>query len=263
MANEIRKTSIGMQAVAAGPLLGDEPSRHAPKSGSEHAIGMLVTLGIHGGLVAIIVIMNIVEHNRPKLAEPPPQAIEAGLAIKRQKTEKKSNMPQKDLAPKVKPPDPMGIAHNPDAVPPPDKKKKDQPPPDATDSKSVFEKYRRMDTGETQQSENEGSEYGTLERAKGDPYVGELIGRMTSDFVVPTVVTDQSLETWGCVKLDENGKIADRAIDPEKKSKSHAFNSAVEDALKRATDMEKPVPNYLKAMLVGKFVCATYTSKRE
>ena len=53
------------------------------------------------------------------------------------------------------------------------------------------------------------------------------------------------------------------AIDPEHKSRNHAFNSAVERRLDQTTDMDKPVPDKLKPMLVGKFVCATYTSKRE
>jgi hypothetical protein len=124
-----------------------------------------------------------------------------------------------------------------------------------------------MDTRADEQVEvqgsDDGSEYGTLERAKGDPYIGELIGRMTTEFVVPTVVSDRKLNTWGCVKLDADGKISDRALDPEHKSRSHAFNSAVEARLKLTTDMEQPVPERLKKMLVGKFVCATYTSSLE
>jgi hypothetical protein len=278
MANEIRKTAMGMQAVGVGPLAAydeDRAFRRAPARGA-HAIGLGVTIALHAAVGIVVVVMNAHEQNRvAKIEEPPYQAIEAGLAIKKKSTSgQKSKLPQKELTQKVAPPEAPKIASNPDVVPSTEKKdKKPPPPPDAVDPKSVFDKYRKMDTGQTagdkstdesnEEGSDDGSEFGTLERQKGDPYVGELIGRMITDFVVPSVVSDQNLKTWGCVKLDESGKIVDRAIDPEHKSRNHAFNSAVEERLKLTTDMDKPVPNYLKAMLVGKFVCATYTSRTE
>ncbi len=106
-----------------------------------------------------------------------------------------------------------------------------------------------------------GSEFGTLEDDKGDPYVGELIGRMTTDFGVQSMVTTKGLETWGCVRIDGSGHIIDRSIDPEHKSRSYPFNSAVEERLRIATDMDKPVPAHLKKMLIGKFVCATFRNE--
>lgn len=279
MANEIRNTSRGMKAVGEGPPPGGLPRGELRKDNQNaHAIGAAVTLGLHLLIVGAVFAMNAIDssHVDERAKEEPFQAIEAGLAIKKKSQEgKKSALPQKDVAAKVKPPEAPGIAKNPDVVPPVEKKpekKNDYVPPTDTDAKSVFDKYRHVDTGatagtdksdENKQGDDNGSEYGTLEKAKGDPYVGELIGRMTKDFAVPTVVSDTTLKTWGCVKLDESGKIVDRTMDPEHKSRSHAFNSAVDEALKQATDMDKPVPNNLKKMLVGKFVCATYTSQRE
>jgi hypothetical protein len=282
MTQENRKTSLGMQAVGRGLPMHDLPLEASGElargnARGAHVTGVLVTLLLHVGIFGSVVTMNECDrsHVAAHPAEEPYQAIEAGLAIKRKAQEgKKSALPQKDVAAKVKPPDAPGITKNADAVPKedPKKKKPDPAPADATDAKSVFDKYRHVDTGATQggekqdvnqQGADDGSEYGTLDRAKGDPYVGELIGRMTTDFVVPTVVTAQDLVTWGCVKLDESGKITDRVIDPEKKSRSHAFNSAVEERLKLTTDMDKPVPSHLQKMLVGKFVCATYTSRTE
>ncbi len=275
MANHIRKTSLGMQAMGAMPH--DLPRGEVrARDGRVHALGAAVTLTLHLLIVGAIVFMNEIDRGHvARQQEPAPQAIEAGLAFKKKAQEgKKSALPQKELAAKVKPPDAPGVAKNAEQIPPEKKpeKKNEYVPPDATDSKSVFDKYRRVDTGATaggehqdtnQQGDENGSEFGTRLDAKGDPYIGELIGRMTKDFQVPTVVSDQSLQAWGCVKLDENGKITDRAMDPEHKSRSHAFNSAVEEQLKQATDMDKPVPNNLKKMLVGKFVCATYTSRTE
>jgi hypothetical protein len=279
MANEIRKTSLGMQRVGAQPIRGADLPRGEMRRGSDgraHVWGLGVTLFLHIGIAAAIIFMNEIDRSHvQKQKEEPYTAIEAGLAIK-QKSQagKKTPLPQKDVAAKVKPPDAPTVSKNAEAVPKEDKKEKKPEPAPAqdTDAKSIFDKYRRVDTGATQggdkQDQNQigdpnGSEFGTLERAKGDPYVGELIGRMTTDFVVPSVVADQGLTTFGCVKLDADGKITDRAIDPDHKSRSHAFNSAVEERLKLTTDMEKPVPSHLKKMLVGKFVCATYTSRTE
>jgi hypothetical protein len=275
MANQIRKTSLGVQAIGAMPH--DLPRGEVrARDGRVHALGAAVTVTLHLVIVGAIVFMNEIDRGHgEKRQEPAPQAIEAGLAIKKKAQEgKKSALPQKELAAKVKPPDAPGVAKNAEAVPPEKKpeKKNDYVPPDATDAKSVFDKYRHVDTGATaggehqdtnQAGDENGSEFGTLEKAKGDPYVAELIGRMTKDFVVPTLVSDTTLKTWGCVKLDDSGKIVDREIDKEHKSRSHAFNSAVEERLKESTDMDKPVPSHLKHLLVEQGACATYTSQRE
>src|SRR5262245_12869188 len=274
MANEIRKTSLGMQAVGAGPLRPYESISDLRSDRRAHVWGLTTTIALHVGIGVRVAVMTYVERTRTTRHEEPFQAIEAGLAFRKKAAPgPKSKLPQQDVQQKVAPPDAPKISKNPDAVPTQKDEKKEIPPPEAVDSKSVFNKYRRMDTGTTagdksteeknQVGADDGSEFGTLDKAKGDPYIGELIGRMVTDFVVPSVVSDQTLSTWGCVKLDADGKIVDRALDPEHKSRSHAFNSAVEERLKRTTDMDKPVPNYLKAMLVGKFVCATYTSKLE
>jgi hypothetical protein len=267
MADQIRKTSLGMQAVAAAPLEAIDDDRRGPTRGNGlmHALGVLVTVSLHAGVLALVAFMNEWQSANTKIDEAPFQAIEAGLAIKKKSTSApKSKMPQKEPAPVVKPPDAPKVATDADAVPKPKEKDKKR---EVEQAQSVFDKYRQMDTTANEEVEelgaDDGSEFGTLERAKGDPYVGELIGRMTTEFVVPSVVSDPSLVTWGCVKLDADGKIQDRALDPEHKSRSHAFNSAVEARLQRTTDMDKPVPNYLKAMLVGKFVCATYSSRME
>jgi hypothetical protein len=274
MANQVRKTSLGMQALGGGTPV-DLPRGELRRGDRRaHATGMTLTVVLHAAIAATIFVMNEIDrgHGEKRIEEP--QAIEAGLAIRKKSQEgKKSALPQKDVAAKVKPPDAPGIAHNAEQIPQPKPdKKKDYVPPEAADPKSVFDKYRRVDTGATAggqhddvntQGDENGSEYGTLEKAKGDPYIGELIGRMTKDFVVPTLVSDTTLKTWGCVKLDENGKIVFREIDKDHKSRSHAFNSAVEERLKETTDMDKPVPPNLKHLLVEQGACATYTSLRE
>lgn len=237
--------------------------------------GIAMTVGLHIVVGVGVAVAGYFDGKstvrKATLAEEQYQTIEAGLAIKKKSTGKKSSLPQKDVAPKVKQPDAPGVVTNADAPPDPNKKKDDEyTPPDKQDPSSVFDKFRNVDTGEqasadttAKDSENvegaaDGHEFGTLDKAKGDPYVGELIGRMTKDFTVPSVVTETGLETWGCVKLEASGKMDEWKIDPDHKSRSHAFNSAVEDRLKQTTDMEQPVPDHLKPLLVEQYACVKF-----
>src|SRR5215468_1724063 len=156
MANEIRKTSLGMQAVGAQPIRGFDLPRGEMRRGSDRRAqvwGMGVTLFLHVAIAGAIFFMNEIDRSHvEKQKEEPYTAIEAGLAIK-QKSQagKKSALPQKDLAAKVKPPDAPTVSKNADAVPKEDKKEKkpDPAPAQDTDAKSVFDKYRRVDTGDT------------------------------------------------------------------------------------------------------------------
>jgi hypothetical protein len=239
--------------------------------------GVVFTFLIHGGVLGGCAIMQHfdglhADRRASTLEQEKVTTIEAGLAIKKKSASgKKSKLPQKDVAAKVKPPDAPGVAMDPNATPSSTKKKDNEYiPPDKQDPNSVFDKFRNVDTGEAGaiaeaggdnenvQGAEDGSEFGILDKAKGDPYVGELIGRVMKDFTVPSVVTEEGLETWGCVRLKEDGKIDEWKIDPDHKSKSHAFNSAVEDKLKNTTDMEQPVPDHLKSLLVEQFACVRF-----
>ena len=227
-------------------------------------LGFIVTAIVHGGVIAAVVVMGFIDSSRAdkraKLGDEQYEAIEAGLARRSKTAKTKSKLPQKDMTQKVKP-DVEGVSMNPDKEP---GKKEDKPKatPDLVDPSSTFDKFRSGQTPGDPVDENvtgsdEGSEWGTLDSMKGDPYVGELVGRMTTnpDLMVPSVVpTGENLETWGCVKLDKSGKIADREIPDEHKSKNRAFNRAVEERLKATTDMDKEAP----AKLVGRWLCVPY-----
>ena len=262
-----RKTAYGMKAYT--PIADAAPRRRTTTP--SHVFGFIVTVGIHILIFGGVYVMHLADTDliNRRAKEEPVHAIEAGLAIKQKAAEKKSALPSKEVTEKVKPPDAPTVSKDAEAVPEDKPKKKpDYVPKDAQDKKSVFDKYRNLDTGSltsktpghadsNQGGSEDGSEFGLLERAKGDPYVGELIGRMTVDFVVPTVVTAK-VAAWGCVKLDEGGKIAERFVDPQHKSRSAAFNSAVEERLRRTSDMDKPVPNHLKELLVRQGACVIF-----
>jgi hypothetical protein len=266
----VRKTAYGMKAFA--PVA--ETARAPRSAGASHVVGVLVTIGIHVMIFGGVYFMHLADTDliKRRAQEEPVQAIEAGLAIKQKAAAKKAPLPSKEVTEKVKPPDAPTISKNAEAVPDEKPKKKpDYVPKEAQDKKSVFDRYRNLDTGSltsktpghtdsNQVGAEDGSEFGLLERAKGDPYVGELIGRMSVDFVVPTVVTAK-VAAWGCVKLDDSGKIAERLVDPQHKSRSAAFNSAVEERLRRTSDMDKPVPTHLKELLVRQGACVIFKNE--
>jgi hypothetical protein len=201
--------------------------------------------------------------------------IEAGLAIRSKSAAgRKTKQPQKDTHQAVKPTD-LAVSNDPDAASKPkDKKPKDQP--EDIDPSAAMQHARQLgektdqstqtstDPGAEDQSTKgrpDGSDFGRLEDQKGDPYVGELIGRMTvnPELEVPaTVPQEGKLETWGCVKLSADGKIADAFLDPDHKSGNAAFNSAVLRRVKATTDMERAVPGTLKQMLVEEGACFPY-----
>ena len=235
-----------------------------------HVGGIIVTVLLHVGVIGggwALGSMDSSHEERAKLDQP--IAIEAGLARRAKKGGKKSKLVSKDLAPAVKPDAEKvafdGAKKTPTA--PPDPKKKDQPTPEEVDPAATFEKFRQAGargeaTGEggtddgNQTGASDGSEWGTLDSMKGDPYVGELVGRMTTnpDLTVPSIVPAGGLETWGCVKLNAAGKIVDRELPEEHRSANKSFNRAVEERLKQTSDMEQPVPKHL----VGRWLCVPY-----
>lgn len=242
-----------------------------------HVVAGVVAVAMHAGLAGGVWGMNWLDRahveRRARLADASHVTIEAGLAIKSKTAEgKKSSLPSKDVAPKVRPPDVRGVASDPEAAPSPNNQDTPIVPPSMVDPRSVFDKYRNLDTtgesttgaagGDDQNvaGSPDGSEWGTVDDAKGDPYVGELVGRMTTnpELMVPTVVTDSGLETLGCVRLDPDGRISERSIDKENKSRNATFNRAVEERLKATTDMDEPVPAHLHDLLVKRGICVPY-----
>lgn len=232
----------------------------------------MVTVLLHGAVLGgawALTKMDDAHAERTKLDEP--IAIEAGLARRAKKGGKKSNLPQKDLAPAVKPDAEKvavdGAKAKDPGQPPDPKKDKEKPSPADVDPNATFEKFRnaaaRGETAggggaddSTQTGADDGSEWGTLDSMKGDPYVGELVGRMTTnpELTVPSIVQGGNLETWGCVKLNADGKIVDRELPDEHRSADRSFNRAVEERLKQTTDMDQPAPKHL----VGRWLCVPY-----
>jgi hypothetical protein len=241
-----------------------------------HVLGLVVTVGLHLAVILIFYGAALFDSNRAarRTDENKLVPIEAGLAVRaKNKSGKKTRQPQKQFEQKVAPPDAMKIAADADVKPVDDAKKPEQPPrPEDVDFDAIARKHREGSTGqEVPASENpggddetkagrvDGSDYGTLDQAKGDPYLGELVGRMTEHFEVPSTVEEgKGLRTFGCVKLNPDGSIAEAFLDPDGKSGNAAFNSAVLRSVKEASGMEQPVPAHLKQMLVEQGACATF-----
>lgn len=190
------------------------------------------------------------------------ETIEAALAFKEVKNE--SKQPQKQKKRKFRPKKADKLSR--DAEKTPEQKEEDEPltpDPDEIDPESILDKNRKQDddlssTGVEEvptEGAADGSEWGTEADAHGDPYVGELKGRIYDVWKVPTLETGSG-HALGCVRLEEDGTIALREL--KERSENSNLNRSVELALKESTDMEKPVPDHLKDLLTVKGICFNF-----
>jgi hypothetical protein len=251
-------------------------------------VGIVLAIAVHGLVLGGVVLGHSVDaqHTDKRTRSiDEKNKIEAGLARRADVAAgPKSKLPQKPSGNKVKPPDAHGVATDPNRVTDPKAAKDDSyVPPEKIDFNSIASKARGTDTseGDTEPTgggsgqtnvtgQPDGSEFGTLDVAKGDPYIGELVGRISVDFTAPGTIDaelrpGEKLETWACVRLDLDGNIVDRKLDPEHKSRIAAFNSAVNDRL-RADSLRKmsgPVPTdpsrNLVKLLVERYACVVFS----
>jgi TonB C terminal len=250
--------------------------------------GIVVTVLLHAALVTVTI--SNLGNDSSAAADPSKNfqeavAIEAALAFKevkpqsrqpvKQKKEKYAPPVEETPVPAEEPPPPEPEAPKIDTdnvveeVEPPKgakdpPKHKIKPKKDEIDISSTLEKNRAQDedlssTGVDEvpkEGSADGSEWGTERDARGDPYAGELRGRIHSVWKVPAVETGTGV-AQGCVRLDEDGKIVDRAV--RKKSGNANLDRSVELALNQAPDMDEPVPEHLIDLITVKGICFRFT----
>jgi hypothetical protein len=233
------------------------------REGGLHIAGVIMTVAVHAVLASAMVRSSGCAIAGRDPQKPPgfddAEVIEASLAYR---SAAKKRQPQKKKNPMVAPPDVVGVSHDADKVPvPPDPDKPDKPPPpEFIDPKATFNKARDIDLDEAptesgqddshEEGSADGSEWGTSADARGDPYVGELKGRIPWE--MPTLERGSGV-TWGCVRLAPDGKIVDREL--REKSGNANLDRSVEEALRNASDMEQPVPEHLAVLLTEKGIC--------
>ena len=237
-------------------------------------IGMSITALVHLGLIAALVSSTGDQgcgSSSNAASEDPfarAETIEAALAFKEVKP--KNKQPVKKKKKKYRKVE-EGISTDPKAKP---IKKKDEPKhkvkvtDDEIDPTSILNKNRTQDqdlssTGEDKipvEGSANGSEWGTERDAKGDPYVGELRGRIESVWELPSLVEDSG-RVRGCVKLNAKGKIIDSKI--KRFSKNSDLNRSVKLALRKAPPMDKPVPGHLIELLTVRGICLDFKPQNE
>jgi type IV secretory pathway VirB10-like protein len=231
-------------------------------------LGVVVTIILHGALGTSLALMERSDSSsshQDSFDFENAQTVEAALAFKSAEPQKQPEMP-KNVPP---PPEEItGVSRDETKVvePKPEDKKPDKPPPPDVNIADVLRKNRRYDPDEeirtvgaddTQTgSSGPGSEWGTEKEARGDAYVGELRGRVQTVWKVPSLEKGSGT-TLGCVRLDADGKIVDRKV--WKKSGIANLDRSVDEALREATDMDKPVPDYLMNLLTKKGICFRFT----
>jgi hypothetical protein len=191
------------------------------------------------------------------------ETIEASLAFK--KVSPRDKQPQKQKKEKYAPvDDTIKLSNDPNAIPA-DKPEepKIKPRDDEIDPLSVLKKNRAQDENLSSTGVDElprdgaedGSQWGTERDARGEPYVGELKGRIYSAWRVPALETGTG-KMVGCVRLDKAGKITDREL--KERSKNANLNRSVEEALREAPAMDDPVPDHLVNLLTVKGICFNF-----
>src|SRR5690606_14992978 len=185
--------------------------------------GLAVTLALHVALVGLMLASGDA-HGCGGRAEASSfeeaETIEAALAFKQ--VEAKDRQPQKQRKPKAPPVDPLKLARESIEMPDPEPPKEEPPerPKEVEiDPMAVLRKNRVQDEDLSSTGVDElpregsasGSEWGTERDARGDPYVGELVGRIKSAWAVPALETGAGTAV-GCVRLDGGGTIVAREL---------------------------------------------------
>jgi len=236
------------------------------KRGELHFAGLSVTFLLHAVVVAVLISRGDQagcgsggDDADAASRFQDSQTIEASLAFKA--VEPKNKQPQKEKKKKFAPDDNAPVIADADAGPRPEAPEHDiKVRPDEVDIASVLKKNKLQNpdlssTGAEEipkEGSASGSEWGTEKDAKGDPYAGELKGRIHSAWELPALEQGTG-EVEGCVKLDKNGKIVDRFV--KKKSGNANLDRSVEVALKQAPDMTEPVPDDLIDLMTVKGIC--------
>jgi periplasmic protein TonB len=238
-----------------------------------HVAGVTIAIIVHAALGAGLLLADggCLASASARIEEP--RYVEAALAIKGQEEEPETQQPQKprEQIPAPEPaPDPISkdAERIPEPKPKPEPEPKPEPRPQPTDDfdpLEVLERNRRLaedDTADRSGVPREdlgaitGSEWGTERDARGDPYVGELAGRVRRAWSLPSFERTADLVAWGCVRLADDGRIVHRElVEP---SGSATLDRSVSVALERATDMEEPVPDHLRELLVRQGICFTF-----
>ena len=230
--------------------------------------GLLFTIAVHSVVLGLVLSRGEragcgSNHAKGSTNFAQAETIEASLAFKEVKP--KNKQPQKKKKKKFKPKTDDGASKE-DKVKP-EKKPKDEsltPKEEEIDINSVLNKHRQQDddlsdTGSEEtpvEGSPEGSEWGTEKDARGEPYVGELKGRIYSVWKVPALETGTG-KAIGCVRLDKEGAVVDREL--KKRSKNSNLDRSVELALKEAPAMEEPVPDHLVTLLTVRGICFKFS----
>lgn len=236
-----------------------------------HVISSLVTMGVMGLLIFLSVGIGpgLGVDSKKRSGLDNAVRIEAALAYK--KKDAKTKQPQKRKKKKYKPSEEK-FSRDENATPKEEPKDKPKAKPDEIDPMAILQKNRELmeddtasDTGSEERLDEGsvfGSEWGSGDKNKGDPYIGGLLARMQRTFEAEAPGFIGAGKTvWGCVKLDKDGKVAESDIPDEGRSDVPALNSAMQQTLKKVPEMDQPVPAHLTKLLTEMGVCFRFKTK--
>lgn len=231
-------------------------------NGPSTAVGMLITVLLHGGLLGGVWWSKV---HAASLPPPGPGIFVDAKLVRFGKPRDMTFLPKKTGSVK-QPPTGLKIAKDADQAPNTNKDEKENVDPLKKTRAELFKKMN--DENEGSQATNEGSETGskagTASEASGDPYIQELIAKIGNDWNIPTTIPDsvlKSLSAEACLTILPTGELSRfKLITPSGNSQ---FDSSLEARLGELTGkmLAPPPPRFLGAASHGK-LCPTFAKQQ-
>ena len=200
--------------------------------------GLLITLAIHGGLLAAIAAANSQEQ--------PPLVINRDFVmaemVKLGKPREKFWLPRLVQPPPPKAPDALKISDDPNAQPKPKEAPRADDPNISKDMKRALERAKRLEALAAADEPDEGlatgSKLGTSNQAIGDQYLAQVKGLLLQNYALPAGIAATEIQKPPRIRITIG---ADGRLSGIKLLDSSG-NSFVDDACVNAAQLTRQVP---------------------
>jgi hypothetical protein len=202
---------------------------------------LLVTVGLHLGVVVALLVMRVAGNSHPTLQ---PGAFVDAQLVRFGKPRDLSFLPHKQGVIKNKgPQEAIKVARDLNDLPHLDNQKK----PDEIDplKRTRAEMFKQLDDQpegvDNQEGSLTGSRAGTASEAKGDPYILQLVDTIGSAWTVPTTIKGDQLAALNaevCLTISESGALTNYRVN--RGSGNSQFDSSLQASLSTLKTLPAP-----------------------
>lgn len=201
--------------------------------------GLLITLALHGGILAAVVHA----HTKEEAPLDVPRDFVVAEMVKLGKPRDKFWLPRLTQPPRpTAPPDALKVAEDPNAKAAPKEAPRPDDPTISKDLKRALDRAKKLEAlaaaEEPDEGALDGSKLGTSNQAVGDPYVATIKGLLTQNYALPAGIAPDQVQTPPEIRFVIG---ADGALSGVKLTKTSG-NSFVDDACVNAAKLTGTVP---------------------